>query len=134
MRIIDNQTGTERSETRTEILARHGEMRLRHIAAAGMLEEIKRECFDTEAREMDALVEWNEYQQDRADLGLVSLINKSKELMPVGDIVERCSALLARHNGFKGGVHRLEDKPGYRKQLKELQGMEVEEETEETAE
>jgi len=54
--------------------------------------------------------------------------------MPVADIVERCSALLARHNGFKGGVHRLEDKPGFRKQLKELQGMEVEEETEETAE
>jgi len=134
MKINDTQTGTERSETRTEILARHNLMVSNNRAGATLLEEIKRECFDTEAIELDARLEWNEYQQDRADLGLVSLINKSKELMPVADIVERCSALLARHNGFKGGVHRLEDKPGFRKQLKELQGMEVEEETEETAE
>ena len=107
MKINDTITGTERSETRTEILARHGEMRLRHIVAAGMLEEIKRECFDTAAIELDALREWNEYNDERADRGLVTLINNSKELMPVADVVERCSAILKRHPyGYKDGEMR----------------------------
>ncbi len=115
--IIDEITGNERSETRTEILARHSRMTLDHASSMSFLDEIKRECFDTETIELDALTECNEYRQDQSDKGLVSLINTSKDLMPVDDVVERCSAILARHNGYKGGVFRTEDRQGYRDQL-----------------
>lgn len=118
MKIIDETTGIERSETRTEILARHARMREDHSRSMDFLESIKRECFDVEAIELDALTEWNEYRADLADRGLVTLINRSTELMPVADIVERCSAILARHNGFKDGFHRVEDKTGYNRHLR----------------
>ncbi len=124
--IIDTTTGIERSETRTEILARHARQTAAHADKMAFLDGIKRECFDIEAIELDARLDWNEYRQDLADKGLVTLINTSTELMPVADIVERCSDILRRNFGFRNGVLRTEDKQGARDEAEEMEGKEKE--------
>jgi hypothetical protein len=120
---VINGNEIETTLTRDEIISLHREMVARNKQGADLLSTIRGECFDLEARELDARLEWNEYQQDRADKGLVSLVNKSTELMPVADIVERCSAILARHHGFKDGVLRTEDKQGVRDVAEEKELM-----------
>jgi len=89
--------------------------------------------FEQIAREQ-AAHDWQVREQNR-DLGLTTEINTSKELMPVDEVVERCSAILRRHQyGYKDGVNRIEDKRGARQQAKELIGLEVAEVEDETAE
>ena len=100
---IVNADGTEttRTETRTEILARHSRMNQNHAEAMDFLESLHTgPHFEQIAREQ-AAHDWQVREQNR-DLGLTTEINTSKELMPLDEVVERCSDILRRHQyGYK---------------------------------
>lgn len=129
--IIDETTGTERSETRTEILARHARMVDNHAQGMTFLASIHGEIGDWAENERMAKKEQREEAARLADLGLTTEVNTNKELMPVADIVERCSAILARHNGFKDGFHRVEDRTGYNRHMREIAAGDKSDESEE---
>lgn len=89
-------------------------------AGQDFLASIHGEIGDTAENEVAALKQWAEEQDELADKGLRTEINTSKELMPISDIVDRCSDILRRHPfGYLGGVNRIEDPRGAKEQAKE---------------
>lgn len=102
---ITDQNGTERNETRTEILARHAEMVKRHAEGMALLSSIH-----AEEPYFKQVAEENEKENQRdaerlADEGLQTEINTSTALVNVADTLESCVTLLNKHpNGFKGFI------------------------------
>lgn len=119
MKILDETTGAERSETRTEILARHTRMMEDHARSMAFLDSIHAEepYFQKLAEENDK-ANRDELERQR-DLGLVTEENTKRSIDDLAETIERCAALLARHHGFKDGFHRIEDRTGYNRYLRE---------------
>lgn len=116
-----------RNETRQEILARHAEMAKRHAESMELLDSLHVGKHFEKIAEENARADREELEHN-ADLGLVTLENNKTSCDDATEIMERVAALLSRHRfGYKGGIHRTEDRNGYRKQLKEAAGVEVEE-------
>lgn len=104
-------TSSRRYGTSNEILGESGE---------SLLAAIHDELGDWRRNERAALKEWNDQQKDLEDAGLTTEINTSKSCDNISDTMDRIHALFRRHPfGFAGGFHRVEDKTGYKRHLRE---------------
>ena len=104
MKIINEIDGTERNETRTEILARHAEMREDHTAKMNFLAEIHRELGLDKVGIEAAAEEQKELAERHQNEGLTHEINTSTTLVSLRDTVESCVEIIRRHPyGYKNG-------------------------------
>lgn len=94
---IQNIDGTERNETRTEILARHAAMIQRHNEGMALLESIHAEIKAANPAAVED--DFNE-REAALDAGLTTEINRSTSLVNVADTNENCMAILKRHKDW----------------------------------
>ena len=119
MRTITQENGTERNETRQEILARHDWANRNTVDQMAFLESIHQEEPYFQRIEAENARENRREFEHKRDLGLVTEVNTKTSCGDATEIMESITALFKRHQfGFKGGFHRTEDKSGYNRWLR----------------